>query len=323
MSKNLKITLGVVVIVILILILSASKTGDSQKIKVGVISILSGPFADYGEEIRKGVLSVASSTDKVEFVFEDDKCEPKEAVSAYKKLVDFDKVKIIIGPACGSPQEAIIPLIEENKTIVLVPSAASRSLYTQSGDNFFNVQYSLEDESSFMGEKMNELGYKKAALVTYKNAFSETHAKAFKESFKGEIVHHVLTDNTSDVSTEIAKIKAEKPDAIYSPDVAFFFSNGLIKIRQYGIVVPVYGTYVVELPAARPLVQDIYYSFPGDLTGQSGAVYELSKQAALIAIEAVTSCNDSALCIKSKIGSSGKFDEFGVYKRPIILKQIK
>ena len=97
----------------------------------------------------------------------------------------------------------------------------------------------------------------------------------------------------------------------------------MIKIRQYGIVVPVYGTYVVELPAARPLVQDIYYSFPGDLTGQSGAVYELSKQAALIAIEAVTSCNDSALCIKSKIGSSGKFDEFGVYKRPIILKQIK
>lgn len=324
MPKSLKIVITLILVAFIVWVVSTKgEKPTSKQNRIGVIAVLSGPFADYGEEIRKGVLAEASSTPNTQFIFEDDKCEPKDAVSAFNKLVQFEKIRVVIGPACGSPQEAIIPLIKEDAAIVIVPSAASKDLYRTSGGNFFNVQYSLEDESAFIGTKLAELGYKKVALVSYKNAFSETHVKAFKQVFKGEIVDHIFTENTADVASELAKIKTEKPDAIYSPDAAFFFGNGVIKLRQLGVKVPIYGTYVTGLPSVRKLVPDVYYSFPGDLLGDQGAVFELSKQAAQIAAEALAGCRDSVLCVKNKLVSSGKFDEFGVYKRPIIMKQVK
>jgi hypothetical protein len=324
MNKSLKITITAIILAFIVWVIATKGEKPTAKnLRVGVIAVLSGPFADYGEEIRKGVLAEASSTLDVQFVFEDDKCEPKDAVSAFNKLVQFEKIQVIIGPACGSPQEAVIPLIKETGAVVLVPSAASSDLYTQSDGRFFNVQYSLENESTFIAQKMMERGYKKVAVVSYRNAFSETHLKAFKAAFKGEIIEHTFVDNTADVAPELAKIKSEKPDAIYSPDAAFFFGSGVIKIRQLGVTAPIFGTYVTELPAVRTLVPDVFYSFAGDLGGTQGAVYELSKQAAHIAATTLKECDGDALCVKKKLDSSGMFDSFGVYKRPLILKQVK
>lgn len=320
-----KIIIGIVAVFIIVALFVGFNKKDSAKIKIGVLAPLTGVVADYGEEIKKGILAAASSTDMtgVEFVFEDDKCEPKEAVSAFNKLVSVDKATVILGPACGSPQEAVVPLIKDNSAVVLVMSAASKGLYEKSEGNFFNIQYSLEGESTFNALKMNEMGYKKVALVTYRNAFSNTHAEAFKAAYKGQIFDHVLTDNSTDVSPEIAKIKAEKPDAIYVPDIAFFFAGGLSKLKQYGVAAPVYSTYVAELPAVRALVPGVTYSFPADLSGTQGAVYELSKQAAVIALDAVKECKNSASCVKDHLNKSGKFSQYGVYQRTVILKQIK
>jgi ABC-type branched-subunit amino acid transport system substrate-binding protein len=273
--------------------------------------------------MQRGILAAAGDQSEVTFIFEDDKCEPKDAVSAFKKLVEFDQVNFIIGPGCGSPQEVIAPLAKDNATLVIVPSAASRDLFSRSGQYLFNVQYSLEDESTFMGEKLNELGFKKVALISYRNAFSETHVRAFKESFSGEIVEAVLPEATSDVSSEVAKIKAAQVDVIYSPDIAFFFANGLAKLRQYAITVPVYSSYVAELPVVRSLVPEVIYSFPGDLAGTEGAVFELSKQSAEIIADVAVECRGVATCAQRKLSALQSFDQFGVYQRPIILKQIK
>ncbi len=110
---------------------------------------------------------------------------------------------------------------------------------------------------------------------------------------------------------------------IYAPDLSFFFGNGLVKARQFGITVPIYSTYIAELPVARTLVPDVYYSFPGELTGAQGAVAELSKQAAEIAVNTVEKCANKVTCLKKELSTSGKFDTNGVYKRQIVLKQIK
>lgn len=324
MNKPLKIVITLILLAFIIWVVATKgEKPVNEPIKIGVISVLSGPFADYGEEVRRGVLAEASSTPQVEFVFEDDACEPKSAVSAFTKLVTFDKIGVIIGPVCGSPQEAIIPILKDNKAVVLVPSAASNDLYTDSGSRFFNVQYSLEDESTFIAHAMNERGYAKVALVSYRNAFSETHVRAFKKEYKGTVYEHVFVDAAADVAPELAKIKAEKPDAIYSPDAAFFFGSGVIKLRELGVRAPIFGTYVTELPAVRSLVPDVYYSYPGDLGGTQGAVHELSRQAARIAVEALTTCAGDTQCVRERFISSGQFNNSGVYRRPIILKQVQ
>lgn len=295
----------------------------SEPIKIGVIAPLTGVVADYGEEIRKGAMAGAAGKN-VELVYEDDKCDPKEAVSAFQKLTGFQKISFLIGPACGSPQEAIVPLLNNQKILALVPAAASADLYQKSGNNFFNIQYSLQDESTFIANKMYELGYKNVALISYGNAFSQAHADAFRAAFKGKIViESKLLDDSSDVSTEIAKINLAKVDAIYSPDISFFFASGLSKLRQQKVAVPVFSTYVVELPAVRALVSDVFYSYPAGMADAEAAVFGLTREATALLTDNVVACAGDYECVKDKLISSSKFNDSGVYQRDLILKQIK
>ena len=183
--KNIWLWLVVVIVLVGGYFVFFSKPQDvaAEKIRIGVIAPLTGIAADYGAEMKAGIEAAGGTN--VEFVFEDDKCDPKEAVTAYKKLVDFDKVSLIIGPACGSPQEAIAPLLKGAEVIAVVPSAASGALYAISGENMYDMQYTLETEAAFLAGQLTELGYKKVALVTYQNAFSKVLADKFKAKYAG------------------------------------------------------------------------------------------------------------------------------------------
>ena len=291
----------------------------AEPIKVGVIAPLTGIVADYGEEIHRGV--EAAGATGIRFVYEDDKCDPKEAVSAFKKLTDIDKISFIIGPACGSPQEAVAPLLQNGKTIVIVPSAASEDLHATSHGNLYDIQYSLEDEGAFIAEQMTRAGFKKVAIVSYKNAFSQTTATAFKAKYKGKIKELTFTDASTDISSELLKIKNQKYDAVFVADISFFFGKGIEKLKQYAINAPIYAQYTVELPAVRPLTEGVIYSFPSDVTGESAA-YALSKEAGQLLGSLTVECHGDVACVKKGLDESGKFNPSGVKIRSLILKRI-
>ena len=320
-NKHKGIIIILVVLVLAIIFSWANRATKNVNTRVGVIAPLTGIVAFYGEDIKRGVLAgvEASST----LIFEDDKCEPAAAISAFNKLVDVDRVPLIIGPGCGSPQEAIVPVLKNKDAVVIVPSAASEKLFDQSGGKFFNLQYSLEKEATFLADKMFDRNLRRVVIITYQNAFSKTVADSFKASFQGEVAKEIVfIDGTSDISTELAKLEGLKFDAIISTDITFFFVQGLQKLKQYGISVPVYSEYVAELPAARPMVEGVIYSYPAGLEGEGGAVFELSKQAARISDDATQKCHDDTGCIRKYLTDSGLFDSKGLSKRDIILKQI-
>lgn len=335
MGKPSRALITVIVIILLLLVWFVSsevtKKGTQIPMNIGVIAPLTGTFADYGENVKAGVVAglVASlgTTTNVGVVYADDQCDPKMAVTAYRKLTDIDQAKFIIGPGCGSPQEAVVPLLNEDGVVVVVPSAASSDLSRQSGGNFFNIQYSLEDESKFNAEQIYAMNHKSVAVITYANAFSKAHDDAFHAAFEGKIVSdQVITDNNADILPYITKIKAAKPDAIYAPDIAFFFAGATAKLKQLKMEnIPVFTTYVAELPSAIPLVEGVTYSFPADLNASStnkGAVYELSRQATEMLVPIVVSCAAEPLCVKGKLSSTGKFDGDGVYKRMLTMKKV-
>ena len=244
-------------------------------------------------------------------------------MSAYQKLTNIDDIQFIIGPGCGSPQEAIAPLVANADQIVLLPSAASKELFDVSSGKIFNVQYSLEDESRFIADTFNQQGLKKVALITYNNAFSQTHKSSFSKHFDGEIIHLEFGDIGEDVSTELLKLKNE-PDveAIYIADVSFFFSAGLEKIQLLDIKTPIYSMYVVELPVARPLVEGVTYSFPDDISGKEGGTFELSKYAGEVFSNAFAECKNNTFCVLQYFDQSDSFDQNGISTRSFVLKKI-
>ncbi len=323
MKSNLTkwIVAVIVIVIIIILGVTSSRNAGNKVIKIGVIAPLTGIVADYGDQMRRGIES--ASTTGFQFIFEDDKCEAKEAVSAFKKLTDFEKVNYIIGPGCGSPQEAIAPLLKGGNRIDIVPSAASQNLFALSGGNVFNMQYSLEKEASFVADQLYARGYKRVTLVSYQNAFSKAMSDSFKTTYKGTVVHDIVyASNSADVSSELVKIKKVDYDAIFVIDISFYFGQGLAKLHNLGINVPIYSPYAVELPVVRPLVEDVFYSFPANITDGKGGVNGIARDSAQLLISALGACGDKPACVKDFISKTG-FDQYGTNQRSIILKQIK
>jgi len=297
------------------------KTADKAEYTIGVIAPLTGFIADFGVEAKRGI-EAATGKEGLKFIFEDDACDPKLAVTAFKKLTELDKVSVILGPLCGSSQEAVAPLAKEKGVVLLLPAAASEALSSTSGGYAFNTQYSLEFESAFNAKALYEKGVKSVVVVGFPNAFSETHVKAFTEAYEGTIVASLTFPADTVPDVEITKLKGLTFDALYVPDISFFFSDGMKKLATQGLNVPVYATYVAELPIARSFVNGVTYSFPADMTDGLGGVYGLSKESVELVGPLMNACAGEAVCVKEALVETGLFDEFGTRIRPIHLKKV-
>ena len=78
-------------------------------IKLGVVLPYSGPFAGYGEEGRQGInLAVTEAREQfgervhIKVLYEDSKGEGADAVRAFRKLADTDKINAVIGEVLSS-----------------------------------------------------------------------------------------------------------------------------------------------------------------------------------------------------------------------------
>src|SRR3989338_10317243 len=77
--------------------------------KVGVMYPLSGDAASYGIPIQATTKIAADEINakggvngkKLELIYEDSKCNPKDGNAAAQKLINIDKVKVIIGGVCS------------------------------------------------------------------------------------------------------------------------------------------------------------------------------------------------------------------------------
>ncbi len=121
----------VVIIVVIIVGIIINTNKDKSNIKIGFISALSGDVAIVGDLERTATEMAVTEINekggidgrKLEVIYEDAKCNGKEALTVVNKLITVDGVKVILGAGCSSETLAIIPVIEKNK--ILTFSAAS------------------------------------------------------------------------------------------------------------------------------------------------------------------------------------------------------
>ena len=111
-------------------------------VKIGAIWELTGPGASWGLPCKKmvdfqayevntrGGINIAGKKYLVEFITEDGKCTAADGVTSAKKLVFRDKVKHIVGPVCSASCAAIVPIIEENKVLMMTVSCGTDKFFS-------------------------------------------------------------------------------------------------------------------------------------------------------------------------------------------------
>ena len=223
--------------------------GISGEIRIGVSLPLTGRFvAAYGyipmeqgfelalEEINASLLNDA----KITFITEDDRGTVEGAVEAFNKLIHQAGVPIILGPGLSSQAQKVFPIAQQNGVVVFSPTSGASGL-SALGDFVFRATLTTDVLiPSGIKATQSKLGYQQVATIYDESDFysidSDTVSRA---AFAGNGID-VLTTETfqsgeTDFSTQLTRIKASNPDAIFisalSPDISAI----LIRGRQLGI----------------------------------------------------------------------------------------
>ena len=211
--------------------------------KIGVMYPLTGDAAAYGLPIQKTTKYAADEINakggvngkKLELIYEDSKCNPKDGNAAAQKLINIDKVKVIIGGVCSGETLGAAPLANDNKVVMVSPSATSPDITAKGGDFVFR----LAPSDAFAGVvasdyAYNELKARKAAIVSETTDYSQGLRRVFKENFE-KLGGQVLADETynpedTDFRTQATKIKAANADIVYV--VPQTKAKGVLLVKQ-------------------------------------------------------------------------------------------
>ncbi len=119
---------------------TGSAMAQTEVLKIGVVSALTGPGSEWGlaqdgaikiaarEVNAKGGLKVGDKTYRIEVISYDDQYKAAMAVSGATRLIEQDKVKFIFGPMGSAALLAVKPLYEKNKTIAVIGAYTEKAL---------------------------------------------------------------------------------------------------------------------------------------------------------------------------------------------------
>ena len=157
---------------------------------------------------------------KVEFIVYDDQTNPALTPAIYTKLLDVDKVDLLIAPYGTVPTAPIMPLVKQ-RDLLLMGNFSFQVNHTVKHDKWFNngpwnTASSWFDGYFLAGQK---LGAKTIAFLAADQEFAQNLANGAKELAKNGGLKTVYEQNyppaTVDFSTMIRAIRAAKPDLVF------------------------------------------------------------------------------------------------------------
>jgi len=214
------------IIIIIVVVLVFYKPAPKGTIKIGFIGPLTGSAASAGEPTQKAVALAVEEINNsggikgrpIKIIYEDGKCEGKEAVNAAQKLINIDKVKIIIGGFCSGETLAVAPIAEAAKIILFSTGSGSPDI-TNAGDYIFRNFPSDASSGRKIAELAIENNLKSIALLVETTDYAQAIKKVFNDHFSelgGKIpIDESFTSQSTDLRAQLTRIKAKNPNAIY------------------------------------------------------------------------------------------------------------
>lgn len=211
-----------------------------ETLKIGVLATLEGALTVSGQDAMRGMelamreANFTAGGKKIEVIRASSNGKPDVAVNAARKLVEQDKVSILIGPLSGSEGIAVKDYAKTQPNVVFVngSSAAQQTTLTDTAPNFFRFSTDGAQWSVGLGSYSYQKGYKKVAVVAEDYAFPYSQVQGFMVEYckaGGKVVDKQWVPlGTKDYSSVIAKLPNDI-DAIYvalgGSDAVNFFSQ--------------------------------------------------------------------------------------------------
>ncbi|RBI77464.1 ABC transporter substrate-binding protein [Roseovarius sp. TE539] len=215
------------------------------KVKVGMITTLSGGGAGLGIDVRDGFLLAAkmAGNDDLEIVVEDDQRKPDIAVQLADKMIQSEKVDVLTGIIWSNLAMAVVPAATAQGKFYLSPNAGPSALAGKGCHaNYYNVAWQNDNLHEAAGGYANSAGFENSFILAPNYPAGQDALTGYKRIYDGALAGEVFTKlGQKDYASEIAQIRASDADSIF-----FFLPGGMgiSFLKQYadsGLDIPVVG----------------------------------------------------------------------------------
>jgi branched-chain amino acid transport system substrate-binding protein len=228
---------------------------QSNRVRVGFMLPYTGTYAQLGVAIENGVrMAIAEKGGKlggreIEWFKVDDESEPSKGIENANRLVQRDKVDVLIGTVHSGVQMGIQKVARDSGVLSLIPNAgvhaATRALCAP---NVFRTSFTNSQPTLALGKPMFDKGIKRAVWITHKYAAGDEAFEGFRDSFTragGTVVKELgLPFPQVEFQALLTEIASLRPDG-----VACFFAGGAAAkfIRDYAAAglkdkIPLWGS---------------------------------------------------------------------------------
>jgi branched-chain amino acid transport system substrate-binding protein len=243
-------------------------------IRLGATTSQTGPYDTQGVPVRNGYLLCQKHVNegggllgrRVEFLIQDDQSDTKRAPVLYEKLIVEDKVDAVLGPY-GSPlTEAVAPIVEKHRKIMLAPLAATSSIW-EKGRRYIVMQ--LGPSELFLAGLIDlaaRHGVKTVGLVSEDTIFPRSAAKGTidlaRKNGLDVVLHEEYAKGSQDFSTILAKVKTANPDVlgIASANLGDFIVFAR-QMKEHDVNVKMFGTTTAVAEFQQALGRAAEYAY--------------------------------------------------------------
>ncbi|MCW5609163.1 MAG: ABC transporter substrate-binding protein [Rubrivivax sp.] len=173
------------------LAVAGSAWAQGQPVKIGLLATLEGPFAAGGADGMRGAeLAVKQrggmvAGRKIEIIKASSNANPDVAVNAARKLVEQDKVDILVGPLSGGEGIAIkdYSKTQPQTTFINGGSGAQATTLVNPSPNFFRFNTEGAQWMVGLGKAAMDKGYKRVMVIAEDYAFPYSQVQGFMAEY--------------------------------------------------------------------------------------------------------------------------------------------
>ncbi len=261
-------------------LMPGAATAQSNKIRVGLMLPYTGTFAQLGVAIENGFRMAINEQGgklggrEIEYFKVDDESNPAKGIENAQRLVQRDKVDVLVGTVHSGVQLGIHRVARESGVLSIIPNAGVHvATRAQCAPNVFRASFTNSQPTLALGKVMADRGHKKAVWITWNYAAGDEAFEGFEQGYTaagGTIVKKLgLPFPNVEFQALLTEIAALKPDAV----ACFWAGGGAAKfIRDYAAAglnktIPLYGSgFLTEGvldaagPAADGILTTLHYS---------------------------------------------------------------
>jgi branched-chain amino acid transport system substrate-binding protein len=226
---------------------SSRTAGAADPIVIGTTISETGAYADVGKYALQGYQLYVDQVNakggwlgrQLQLKVYDDASDPATSVTLYQKLIQQDKVNMIVGPYSSAITAAVANIADQYKMPMISPEVAATGPFKRGLKYIFQGTATSDRYVYGAIQIAKQYGYKRIALTGEDTAFPKSIAAAVPDMAAAAgltvVFNELYPHNASDYTAIVQKIKQSNPDVVLS--ISYFpDSVGIIRaLKQAGV----------------------------------------------------------------------------------------